>query len=40
VFTELSGSFEYKWLIDDADWQQGENLQGQSGQDNRASVSF
>ena len=40
VFTELEGAFEYKWLRDDADWQEGENRQGQSGQVNESVVAF
>ncbi len=40
VFSELEGSFSYKWLLDDATWQQGDNLQGQAGQENEGEVSF
>jgi len=40
VFTQLDAPFEYKWLLDDADWQTGDNLQGQPGQSNDQTVSF
>jgi len=40
VFSELDGSFEYKWLLDDQDWQSGENLQGRAGTLNEGEVSF
>ncbi len=40
AFTEIEGSFEYKWLLDDSQWQLEDNLQGQAGQDNQGDASF
>ncbi len=40
AFSELSGAFEYKWLLEDLAWQQGENLAGQAGEDNQGEVTF
>ncbi len=40
VFSELEGSFEYKWLRGDVDWQLGDNRQGQAAQVNESVVAF
>ena len=40
VRSEVDTSFEYKWLLDDSQWQLGSNLQGQAGQHNEATVEF
>ncbi len=41
VLTEIrASSFEYKWLMNDADWQDGWNLEAEVGTDNESSPSF
>ncbi len=40
AFSELGSDFEYKWLLDDVDWQAGDNRQGQAGQANQGEVDF
>ncbi|MFH1465216.1 MAG: endonuclease/exonuclease/phosphatase family protein [Pseudomonadota bacterium] len=41
AFSEIpSGSFEYKWLRDDVDWQQGENEVGTAGEESSAEPGF
>ncbi len=40
AFSEVVGSFDYKWLLDDTTWQQGDNLEGQARGANGGSVTF
>jgi hypothetical protein len=40
ALSEVQVEFDYKWLRDDTDWQQGDNQGGQPGQANEGTVVF